>query len=96
MASGTGYGQFIFEVCVDNLKSAIAAEEGGALRIELCSSLSEGGLTPSYGFFKMVKQVVHIPIFVMIRPRGGDFLYDSGEVDIMKVSQSFIVRPVKL
>lgn len=72
------------EVCVDNIQSAVNAAAGGASRIELCSALSEGGLTPSLGFFKIVKQVISIPIFVMLRPRRGmDFVYSEEEIKSM-------------
>jgi len=69
---------------VDRLDSAINAEKGGAARIELCSCLSEGGVTPSIGLLMTIKKHVHIPVFVMIRPRSGDFLYSEEEVEIMR------------
>lgn len=66
--------------------SAVNAKVGGASRVELCSSLAEGGLTPSLGMLKQVKSMLGptFPVFVLVRPRGGDFLYSSDEVEIMK------------
>jgi len=73
------------EVCVDNVQSFINAVEAGASRIELCSSLAEGGLTPSVGFFRQVKKIdENIPIHILLRPRGGDFYYRTEEIEIMK------------
>lgn len=72
------------EVVVYNLESALRAQEGGADRIELCDNPGEGGTTPSYGMIKCVRQQVSIDIFVMIRPRGGDFHYSNDEFYIMK------------
>ena len=71
------------EVCVDNLESLLNAIEGGATRIELCSSLSLGGLTPSLGLMKQASRLSSIPIYAMIRPRQGDFLFDENDVESM-------------
>lgn len=75
---------FILEVCVDSIASALAAQEGGAQRIELCASLAEGGITPSAAFIELTRKHLTININVMIRPRGGDFLYSDLEFEIMQ------------
>lgn len=76
------------EVCIDNIESLSTAIEAGALRIELCSALAQGGLTPSIGFVrrtiqKLASRNLNIPIHPIIRHRAGDFVFDDDEIDIM-------------
>jgi copper homeostasis protein len=71
------------EACVDTVHSARAAEGGGADRIELCDNLVEGGTTPSAGMIEECVARLGIPVFVIVRPRGGDFLYTSSEITVM-------------
>lgn len=76
--------KLLIEICVDNIESAFIAQKGGADRIELCSALSTGGLTPSKGMIEYAVSHLKIPVFVLIRPRSGDFLYSSSEFNVMK------------
>ena len=70
---------YILEISVETLERALAAERGGAHRIELCGKLSQSGLTPDAELLRSVREMVRIPIFAMIRPRAGDFAYsDAG------------------
>lgn len=78
-------GEKKLEICVDSLDSAIAAMKGGADRIELCSALSDGGLTPTLGFLQAVQKVNsrHIEIYCMVRPCAGPMVYSEGEAQII-------------
>ena len=74
----------ILEIAVFNIQSAIAAANAGADRIELCENPADGGTTPSYGYLKTVREKISIPIFPIIRARGGDFFYTDEEFAVMK------------
>ena len=76
--------EFLVEVCANGVESCIAAQEGGADRVELCAGIPEGGTTPSYGEIKVARRVLTTTrLHVIIRPRGGDFLYSDLEVERM-------------
>lgn len=71
------------EICVDTVDGAVAAERGGAHRIELCTGLEMGGLTPSVGLLDATREVCSLPLMVLVRPRPGDFLYSRAEHEVM-------------
>ncbi|MFD2999316.1 copper homeostasis protein CutC [Pontibacter toksunensis] len=76
--------ELTLEICVDSVASAMAAEQGGAQRVELCDYLAGGGTTPSAGMIEVVRKNINIGLHVLIRPRRGDFLYSDLEFDVMK------------
>ena len=79
----------LIEICANSYQSALNAQQGGAHRIELCSELAVGGITPSHGLIKQVIRAITIPVFVLIRPRSGDFCYSEDEFEIMKSDIDF-------
>ena len=76
--------KYTFEICANSVESCLAAQEGGAHRVELCASMPEGGTTPSIGEVKLARRLLDIKLHVIIRPRGGDFVYSPLELDIME------------
>jgi len=74
----------IIEVCVDSVCNALTAQSAGAYRIEFCANLPEGGTTPSPAQIEIARNLLNIKLYVIIRPRGGDFLYNDTEFEIMK------------
>lgn len=80
------------EVCVEKLETALAADKLGADRIELCSALDLGGLTPSHGLIESCVEQCSLDIFIMIRPKPGNFVYDDNETSIMKKDIEFAAK----
>jgi len=74
----------LLEACVDSVESALAAQSGGADRVELCEDLLEGGTTPSAGMIEVCQERLHIPLHVLVRPRGADFVYSDVEIEVMQ------------
>lgn len=72
--------KYKFEICANSVASCVAAQEGGADRVELCAGIPEGGTTPSYGMIRSARESICIGLNVIIRPRGGDFLYSEEEI----------------
>ena len=75
---------YILEVCADSVESVLAAEEGGATRVELCQNLVIGGTTPSPKLFETIRRYSKIPIHVLLRPRFGDFCYTDEEFILIR------------
>jgi copper homeostasis protein len=73
----------VFELCAETVDACLAAQQGGAARIELCSGLSEGGLTPSHALIREAIRRSGLPVHVLIRPRGGSYVYSTGETALM-------------
>lgn len=73
----------LVEICVDSAGAALGAQEGGADRVELCDNLFEGGTTPSAGCIKVARATLRIGLHILVRPRGGDFLYTDTETEVM-------------
>lgn len=74
----------LLEVAANSVASAVAAQDGGASRVELCAALELGGLTPSHGQIALARERLRIPLYVLIRPRAGDFLYSDDEFATMR------------
>src|ERR1700722_2849065 len=75
--------RLVLEICVESVDHAVAAERGGAHRIELCTDLASGGITPSAELMRTVRRQARIPIHVLIRPRAGDCCYSGSDLEIM-------------
>ncbi|GAA4442786.1 copper homeostasis protein CutC [Pontibacter saemangeumensis] len=84
MEKASSKQELALEICIDSVASALAAERGGAQRVELCDYLVGGGTTPSAGMIAVVRRHIQISLHVLIRPRRGDFLYSEEEFEVMK------------
>lgn len=76
--------EIVFELCAESIDACLAAREGGANRIELCSALSEGGVTPSHGLIQEAVRRSELPVHLLLRPRGGDFIYTDAEFAVIR------------
>lgn len=72
------------EVCANSIQSAVAAKEGGAKRVELCTNLGDGGTTPAKSVIELIRDLIDIELNILVRPRGGDFFYDKFDLETMK------------
>jgi copper homeostasis protein len=80
---GFAMREIVFELCAETMDACLAARDGGADRIELCTGLSEGGMTPSHGFVRAAILHSGLPVHVLVRPRGGDYVYSDAEIAVM-------------
>ena len=81
----------LLEVCANSVTSALAAQDGGSARVELCENLYEGGTTPSHGEILMARKLLHIKLHVLIRPRGGGTFYSDLEFDVMMADVKYCI-----
>jgi copper homeostasis protein len=82
----------LLEICANSATSALAAQKGGATRVELCENLHEGGCTPSYGQIQVARRLLNIPLYVLLRPRSGDFVFNDIEFEVMMADLLFCIE----